>query len=332
MSVPVISFFSTKGGVGKTFLTYHTAWMLAELGYRVLMADLDPQSNLSAACLTEDRLIELSQQNRRSSTIYGAVVPLSSGIEDVRAPWLETVASNLSLIPGDIALFDFERDLSQAWYRCMVNDRRALYVLSAFARVLQKGATQCAADVVLMDLAPNLGAINRAALIAVDSVVIPVGPDLFSIQGLQILGTGLRSLREEWRECLARHPNFEVTLPEGRMNPIGYAVMNQSARHGRMPLSYQAWATRIPAAYRQYVIGQNDAPDVSTNDEENCLSVIKQYHSLMPMAQEARKPMFDLKPSDGALGALSKATQDAYHDFKQLAVKIIQRAGLQKRS
>ncbi|MBK9462575.1 MAG: ParA family protein [Sphingobacteriales bacterium] len=43
-----IVYFNNKGGVGKTTLVYHTAWMLAELGYKVLVADFDPQTNLTA--------------------------------------------------------------------------------------------------------------------------------------------------------------------------------------------------------------------------------------------------------------------------------------------
>ena len=59
MSTPVIAFFNNKGGVGKTSLVYHLAWMYAELGTRVVAVDLDPQANLTAAFLDEDRLEEL---------------------------------------------------------------------------------------------------------------------------------------------------------------------------------------------------------------------------------------------------------------------------------
>ena len=45
MSIPVISFFNNKGGVGKTSLVYHLSWMFSDLGMKVLAADLDPQSN-----------------------------------------------------------------------------------------------------------------------------------------------------------------------------------------------------------------------------------------------------------------------------------------------
>ena len=63
MSVPLIAFFNNKGGVGKTSLVYHLAWMYADLGFRVVAADLDPQANLTAAFLDEDRLAELWADN-----------------------------------------------------------------------------------------------------------------------------------------------------------------------------------------------------------------------------------------------------------------------------
>ena len=53
MSAPVVTFFNNKGGVGKTSLAYHVAWMLSELEHRVLVVDLDPQANLTAAFLKE---------------------------------------------------------------------------------------------------------------------------------------------------------------------------------------------------------------------------------------------------------------------------------------
>jgi cellulose biosynthesis protein BcsQ len=52
----VIASFNNKGGVGKTSLVYHLGYMIGELGHRVLLADLDPQANLSTLCHTEDRL------------------------------------------------------------------------------------------------------------------------------------------------------------------------------------------------------------------------------------------------------------------------------------
>ncbi len=52
----------------------------------------------------------------------------------------------------------------------------------------------------------------------------------------------------------------------------------------------------------------------------------------MPMAQKARKPTFHLRPADGAIGAHAQSVQDAYGDFKRLALRLAERAGIQQPS
>lgn len=59
MTAPVIAFFNNKGGVGKTSLVYHLAWMMAEKGLRIVAADLDPQAKLTANFLSEEELANL---------------------------------------------------------------------------------------------------------------------------------------------------------------------------------------------------------------------------------------------------------------------------------
>ena len=326
MTVPAIAFFNNKGGVGKTSLVYHLAWMLAERGTRVVAADLDPQANLSAAFLDEERLEELWSDNRDAPTIYGAVRPIKRGVGDIRDPLLELATDRLALIPGDMALSEFEDDLSQVWPKCLDREERAFRVMSAFWRVIQRGAELHDARVILVDLGPNLGAINRAALIASDHVVIPLGPDLFSLQGLRNLGPTLRAWRHGWKERLERNSARDLRLPPGAMAPLGYVVMQHSVRQDRPVKSYDKWIARIPETYRQYMLDAavSDAPTIT--DDIHCLALLKHYRSLMPIAQEARKPLFALKPADGALGAHVSAVRGAYKDFKRLALEIAKRA------
>ena len=328
MSVPVIAFFNNKAGVGKTSLVYHVAWMLAEQGFRVVAADLDPQGNLSAAFLDDDRLEELWPESRQPPTIFGAVRPIQRGVGDIVDPLLEPITDRLVLIPGDMALSRFEDDLSQVWSKCLDREERAFRVISAFWRVMQRGAEMHRAVVVLVDLGPNLGAINRATLIASDCVVVPLGPDLFSLQGLRNLGPTLQAWRTGWTERLERNPEPELELPPGSMKPLGYIVMQHSVRRDRPGKWYDKWIGRMPTTYREYVLNVpvDRAPDVAS--DEHCLALLKHYRSLMPMAQEARKPIFLLKSADGALGAHVYAVRDAYDDFKRLSLDIVQRAGL----
>jgi chromosome partitioning protein len=329
MTTPVIAFFNNKGGVGKTSLVYHVAWMLAEQGYHVVAVDLDPQSNLTAAFLGEDRLERLWPENQNPQTIFGAVRPIKAGVGDISSPNLEEISDGLALVAGDMALSEFEDDLSQVWPKCLDRDERAFRVMSAFWRAMQEAAENYGARVILVDLGPNLGAINRAALISSDSVVIPLGPDLFSLQGLRNLGPALRAWRAGWSERLEKNPARDLQLPKGSMNPIGYIVMQHSVRQDRPVKSYDKWIARIPDTYREFVLGddRNNAPLVA-NDPQ-CLALLKHYRSLMPMAQEAHKPIFLLKSADGAIGAHSYAVQDAYKDFTRLSLEIIGRAGIE---
>jgi cellulose biosynthesis protein BcsQ len=166
MSTPVIAFFNNKGGVGKTSMVYHVSWMLSDLGFQVIAADLDPQSNLTAAFLDEDRLEELMPIDGHPLSIFGAIQPLQRGVGDVADPHIEIMNERLGLIVGDMQLSTFEDQLSEVWPKCLDRDERSFRVISAFWRVLQRAADAREADVILIDLGPNLGAINRTALIA----------------------------------------------------------------------------------------------------------------------------------------------------------------------
>jgi hypothetical protein len=117
------------------------------------------------------------------------------------------------------------------------------------------------------------------------------------------------------------------------MQPLGYIVMQHSVRRDRPVKSYDKWIARIPGTYRKFVEGKSDgAKQVPTvSEDQNCIALLKHYRSLMPMAQDAGKPMFFLKAADGALGAHINAVRDAYDDFETLALKIVARAGVAER-
>jgi len=324
LSTPVIGFFNNKGGVGKTSIVYHLAWMYSDLGIRVVAADLDPQANLTAAFLEEDRLEELWPDGDHPLSIFGSIQPLLRGIGDIADPHLENIEENLGILIGDLGLSGFEDELSSVWPDCMDRKERAFRVISAFWRIMQKVALNHQADIILMDLGPNLGAINRAALISANYVVVPLSPDLFSLQGLRNLGPTLRRWREEWNERIGKNP-VDLKLPSGSMKPVGYIVMQHSVRLDRPVKAYDRWIERIPDVYRNAVLGQPGESNISVGDDPHCLALLKHYRSLMPLAQEAHKPMFHLKPADGAIGAHVMAVRGAKQDFDNLAKEIAKR-------
>ena len=85
---------------------------------------------------------------------------------------------------------------------------------------------------------------------------------------------------------------------------------------------------RIPGEYRRSVLNKRASGTPAINADPSCIATLKNYRSLMPMAQEARKPMFFLKPADGAIGGHMAAVQDGYRDFRALAKRIARRCGV----
>lgn len=327
MSIPVIAFFNNKGGVGKTSLVYHLAWMCSDFGINVIAADLDPQANLTAAFMPENRLEEFYDKYT-DGTLFGCVQPLLRGVGDIAEPHPVNINDNLTLLAGDLGLSAFEDELSQQWGASLDKKERAFRVLSSFYRTMQDTAKTKSASIILVDLGPNLGAINRVALVSADYVAIPLSPDLFSLKGLENLGPTLRDWRKQWQERLEKNPVPDLTLPPGYIKPLGYIVLQHSTRLDRPVKAYEKWIARIPGVYAEAVLDRHVSTGTTLANDPQCLAMLKHYRSLMPMAQEANKPIFHLRPADGAIGAHVAAVNDCRKDFDRLAREILSRANV----
>lgn len=336
MTTSVLTFFNNKGGVGKTSLIYHLAYMYASLRKRIVIADLDPQANLTAAFLDEETIEQLWNEQKKGSTIFHCVKPLTS-VGDIIEPILQNIATDLYLIPGDVELSGFEEALSGEWPKSIddTNLYRPMRMLSAFWQVLQMGAVKVNADLILVDIGPNLGAINRSALIATTHVVIPLGADLFSLQGLKNLGPALKQWQrlwkkriDNWNESSEKKEYADFKLPDGKMEAIGYLCQQHGVRLDRPVKAYEKWVNRIPEVYRKAVLDQDTSSVIKQTEDPYCLAIIKHYRSLIPMGQEHRKPIFNLTPADGAIGSHANAVSDARHDFMLLSRKIADKINL----
>jgi cellulose biosynthesis protein BcsQ len=336
MSAPILTFFNNKGGVGKTSLVYHLSWMFSHLNKKVLVADIDPQANLTSYFLPEDEIDELWNTNTENNTIFQCVKPLKD-VADLHKAALQRISDNLYLLAGDVALSGFEDSLSEEWPKSagLVNLYRPLRILSAFWQILQIAAKEINAEVIMIDIGPNLGAINRSVLIATDYVIIPMGADLFSLQGLKNLGPTLTTWKKTWERIRdnwfqstdkKNRPDFE--LPEGKMQAIGYVCQQYGVRLDRPVRAYDKWVQKIPEVYRKAVLDEDVASPIRQEDDPYCIALIKHYRSLVPMAQEHRKPVFDLTPADGAIGSHANAVHSARDDFEKLSLKIAEKIGV----
>ena len=344
-----VALFNNKGGVGKTTLTYHLAHMLQRLGHRVLAVDLDPQSNLTAAFLNEDQLQVLWQEPQspawhepqqtlfnpwsdsgHTGTVASALRPIMDGTGDVELLDPLQVIEGLWLLPGDLELSAFEGRLSDAWPRGFTGtDLAAIRTTTAFYRIMRHARAKVEAEIVLIDVGPNLGAINRAALLAADSVLMPLAADLFSLRGLRNLGPTLREWRASWRDIVLPKIPDGILAPAGSMTPLGYVIMQPIMRLDRPMRAYGGWLERIPGVFYSAVLGQEN---FDPEDRSYEIATLKNYQSLMPLSHDARKPMFDLRAADGALGSTQTYVQRCYQDFRALSEEMLIRlAGVNPR-
>jgi chromosome partitioning protein len=170
--------------------------------------------------------------------MYHCVRPLT-GVGDIVEPQLQNIVTDLYLIPGDVELSSFEETLSNNWPNSMGDNNlyRPMRILSSFWQVMQMASRKVQADLILVDIGPNLGAINRSVLLATNYAAIPLGADLFSLQGLKNLGPTLRSWKNlwnkrlvNWNESREKGSISEFILPKGEMQPTGYLCQQHVVR------------------------------------------------------------------------------------------------------
>jgi len=157
----VIAVSNQKGGVAKTTTAINLAASLAMAGKRVLLIDLDPQANLTSG-------VGLKGQAGTGGTIYDALV---GEAPDPRTFVLTTVVDGLSVIPAD-------RQLTGAEIELVTLERRE-HRLDRLMTPLREGF-----DYVFIDSPPSLGLLTLNALVAADSVMIPLNCEYFALEGI----------------------------------------------------------------------------------------------------------------------------------------------------
>jgi chromosome partitioning protein len=158
----VMAVANQKGGVGKTTTSVNLGAALAELGFRVLVIDLDPQGNATTGLGIDARNFELSMYD---------VMMRDASLEDCVEP---TSMKNLFVAPATIALAGAEIELVPAFSRELKLKRSIESVLDDF-------------DYVLIDCPPSLGLITVNALAAADEVLVPIQCEYYALEGLSQL-------------------------------------------------------------------------------------------------------------------------------------------------
>lgn len=298
-----IAIFNNKGGVGKTTYLYHVANILADMGICTLMVDCDSQCNLTAYTI-DDAEIKKSWYDRGNS-IYRVIQPVAENTGDIRLRQASCVRENLFLIPGDIDLSIYEDRLGETWPSASVQPA-SIRVQIAIYRYIKFAALKCNAQVVLLDLGPNLGALNRTVLGGCDYFITPLSPDLFSIKGTQNLGNKFVCWHDEWENNLRKWKKQEngvelEDLPSGKPKFLGYVTQQHNIRDTKsgMTKGWSIFGDQVDAAVRINIVQQLSPLGQSVLKENYMLGKIPNLHSLVPYSLNAHKPVYKCNSSDG---------------------------------
>ena len=214
-----IAIVNQKGGVGKTTTTINLGAALAESGRRVLIIDLDPQGNASTGLAVEDR----------SKTTYDLLLE-GADLADVVQ---NTAIEHLSIAPATT-------DLSSADMEMMNNEGRSFLLRNA----LTKGDVAKNFDVVLIDCPPSLSLLTVNAMVAANSILVPLQSEFFALEGLSQLLLTVRQIR------IAANPGLRIegvvlTMFDGRNN-----LAQQVEADARETLGELVFRTIVPRNVR----------------------------------------------------------------------------------
>src|SRR5664280_527432 len=189
----VLAVANQKGGVGKTTTSVNLGAALAELGFRVLVIDLDPQGNATTGLGIDARTFELSMYD---------VLMRDISLEDCVEP---TSMKNLFVAPATIALAGAEIELVPAFSRELKLKRAIESVIDEF-------------DYVLIDCPPSLGLLTVNALAAAGEVLVPIQCEYYALDGYKHLAGSGKSVDGEEAEGRGTIDQYVVELVDHRLD------------------------------------------------------------------------------------------------------------------
>ncbi len=322
-----IAFFNNKGGVGKTTLLCNLAAQLALYDHKsVLIIDADPQCNATQNIFDETK-IEKIYSSSSSFTVHSIIKPLQQGkgyaenIIPEKAP-----SFGIDIIPGDPRLSLTEDVLAGDWKDATAGSLRGLRTTFLFREMLSKCENY---DYVFFDMGPSLGAINRAILIACDYFISPMSIDIFSVKAIENISLSISSWKKDLTHGLARAAeNDDIKNELGdtdfKLKFLGYVTQQYTAKTGadgkkRAVNAYEKIMGKIPKIIIKELVEKLQSNDANLNYE---LGSIPNLHSLIPLSQSSRKPIFELKSKDGVVGAHFTKVSEAHDIFANISKNV----------
>lgn len=330
-------FFNNKGGVGKTTLACNMAAHIAkDAGLSVLVIDLDPQCNATQLLLSDKQWDGL-YGNRLKSTRRTVLKVLrhiragDSAIDD-DLDILSSRRFGVDVLPGHPSLSMVEDRLSSSWVEFQAGTpggaRRSMWVSSLVAATTY--------DLVVLDVGPSLGALNRTVLLGSDGFVTPMAADLFSLYALDNIGDWIKAWARDYRRGYQSIAEAEIELddvdlpdePSVLSGFVGYTVQQYVTKAmggaSRSVNAYERYRRQIPE--RAETLTGLAFPKVTEPD----LGVVPNMFSMIPLAQAVHAPIRELTTRDGLRGAQVSQQERYVERLEQIASRLMENLGVER--
>lgn len=330
----IIALFNNKGGVSKTTTTFHLGWKLAELGYKTLMIDTDPQCNLTGLCLNADKENKLTQFYEANN--YNIKSALSPVLNNEMRPLEATTCyefehnENLFLLPGHIEFSEYD-----ATYNIAENMTGSLVVLQNVPGALRQLITMTSEkyhlDFVLLDMSPSISATNANILMGSDFFIIPCAPDYFCYMAIE----SLIKVFPKWCSTYDNLRKAEVfknaiykmndTVPKF----LGTIQQRYRPRNGSPVKAFSEWIDDINKIVEEKLVPILDENGMLIQKRTNYnLINIADFNSLIAQSQMNNTPVFELTQEQvektGSVWENMKRNRDDFSvTFETLAKTII---------